>query len=260
MLLKLRQQVAVVLLGLGLGGCYPAAENGLDEQKNPYYLAGKERVASRDYKGAIEAFEKAIEVNPRSALAHFELGVLYEQRENDYPAAIHHYNRVLKLRPSGDYPAEHARLRIPACKQEMIKTDTLTTINPAALQEFERLRDENQQLRKQIEYLQGQIPSRPPGTPNPAAVGLQPSPGAPPAVRGGPTNVFRSPATPATRRSAPTTAAAPASSRTHKVKASENPASIARQYGVKLESLMAANPGLDARRLKVGQVINIPSS
>jgi LysM repeat protein len=33
---------------------------------------------------------------------------------------------------------------------------------------------------------------------------------------------------------------------------------IARQYGVKLEALMAANPGLDARRLRIGQALTIP--
>jgi LysM repeat protein len=49
------------------------------------------------------------------------------------------------------------------------------------------------------------------------------------------------------------------SARTHAVKSGETPASIARQYGIKLDSLMSANPGLDARRMRVGQALNIPS-
>jgi LysM repeat protein len=48
--------------------------------------------------------------------------------------------------------------------------------------------------------------------------------------------------------------------RTHTVKAGETPSLIARKYGVKLESLMAANPSVDARRLKVGQLLRIPGS
>lgn len=252
---KLQRGAGLLLVGLSWCGCFPAADSQLDEQKNPYYLAGKERVASRDYKGAIEAFEKALEVNPRSALAHFELGVLFEQRENDYPAAIHHYNKVLQLRPSGDYPAEHAKLRIPACKQELVKTDTLTTINPAALQELERLRDENQQLRKQIEYLQVQLQSRPAAPPAQGPPGQATAPPLrppPPSLRAGPTNLTRSPAPGGT---------APVSTfRTHRVKANETPISIARQYGVRLESLRAANPGLDARRLQIGQTLKVPSS
>jgi len=32
-----------------------------------------------DYPGAIEEFEKALDVNPRSAAAHYELGILMGQ-------------------------------------------------------------------------------------------------------------------------------------------------------------------------------------
>ena len=35
---------------------------------------------------------------------------------------------------------------------------------------------------------------------------------------------------------------------------------IARKYGVKVEALMAANPGLDPRRLRVGQTLTIPGA
>ncbi len=266
MLLKLRHVAGFLLAGVGLCGCFPGGDSQLDEQKNPYYLAGKERVASRDYKGAIEAFEKALEVNPRSALAHFELGVLYEQRENDYAAAIYHYNKVLRLRPSGDYPAEHAKLRIPACKNEMIKTDTLSMVNPAALQEQERLREENQQLRRQVEYLQAQLQSRPPPVTNPAPSRVQQGQ-APPttvrqvpaALRPGQTNLVRSVGTPV--RSSTSGGNAPSPTlRTHKVKQYDTPVAIARQYGIRLESLLAANPGLDPKKLKIGQTINVPSS
>jgi len=34
---------------------------------------------------------------------------------------------------------------------------------------------------------------------------------------------------------------------------------IAKKYGIKVDSLMAANPRLEARRLQVGQAVNIPS-
>jgi LysM repeat protein len=35
--------------------------------------------------------------------------------------------------------------------------------------------------------------------------------------------------------------------------------SIAKKYGVKVDALMAANPGVEPRRLKIGQTLNIPS-
>jgi tetratricopeptide (TPR) repeat protein len=78
------------MLCLALAGCTPTAETQMDEQRNPHYLAGKEKLGALDYKGAIESFERAVEDNPRSALAHFELGVLFEQREADYAAALYH--------------------------------------------------------------------------------------------------------------------------------------------------------------------------
>jgi LysM repeat protein len=50
-----------------------------------------------------------------------------------------------------------------------------------------------------------------------------------------------------------------ATARTHKVKSGDTPYSIARRYGVSLQALLAANPGLNARQLRVDQSINLPS-
>ena len=47
--------------------------------------------------------------------------------------------------------------------------------------------------------------------------------------------------------------------RTHTVKQGDYPATIAKQYGIKLESLLAANPGLDPKRMKIGQTVTIPA-
>src|SRR5258705_12755940 len=108
----LSRSLALALVLPLVFGCSPAREAQMDEQRNPYFLEGKDRLGSRDYKGAIAAFEKALEVNPRSPMAHFELAVLYEQhsdqREDDYVAALSHYNQAVRLRPNA-YPADNAR-------------------------------------------------------------------------------------------------------------------------------------------------------
>jgi LysM repeat protein len=36
--------------------------------------------------------------------------------------------------------------------------------------------------------------------------------------------------------------------------------SIAKEHGVKVNALQQANPGIDSRRLKVGQTLNLPQS
>ena len=71
------------------------------------------------------------------------------------------------------------------------------------------------------------------------------------------------PATPA--RTTPTiTAQTPAAlqnhSRTHTVRAGDTVTMIAKKYGVKPSALMTANPNLDPRRLRVGQLLQIPNS
>ncbi len=89
-------------------GCLPSSEGTSDERKDPYFISGKKRVLDRDYDGAIEAFEKALEANPQSAAAHFELGVLYDEQKHDYAAALYHYDRAVRLQPN-KYPADNAR-------------------------------------------------------------------------------------------------------------------------------------------------------
>ena len=252
-----------LFIAVGLAGCLPPTEGPLDEGKNPYFVKGKERVTERDYQGAIDAFEQALQENPRSALAHYELGMLFEQhgsqKEEDYVAAIFHYYQAIKLRPRA-YPSENALQRIPGCKQELLKSDAMATVNPAMFRDLERLREENVQLRKQVELYQLQanhrasisVPVNPTTTAAPPARILSPAPApfSPPLV--------------ASRETAPPSAkerpAAPPAprTRTHTVKAGDTPAAIARQYRVKLDALQAANPHLDARRLKVGQSITLP--
>src|SRR5215467_15767095 len=108
----------ILLAGsLAITGCTLTDVSQGDEEKEPHFLEGKARVNSLDYAGAIESFEKALEVNPKSASAHFELGCLCDQREADPAAAIYHYDRYLRLRPQAEN-AEIVRTRILGCKQE----------------------------------------------------------------------------------------------------------------------------------------------
>jgi len=241
--------LSMALLG---AGCSPTAQTPVDEQKNPHYQAGKERTSALDYKGAIECFERALEDNPRSVLAHFELGVLFEQKENDYAAALYHYNKALQLRPSG-YPSDNIRQRIPACKQELVKADSLAVVNPGALRETERLREENRTLRKQLEALQAHLAGRPPATlATGSSLNLSPS-------LASVTNVVQARSlSNSSTNSMRATPGGSASSRTHVVKPGETMAAVARRYQIRLPALQSANPGVDPKRLRAGQVLNLP--
>jgi LysM repeat protein len=218
----------------------------MSEQKNPYYQAAKERAGARDFQGAVEAYEKVIHDDPTAVLSHFELGLINEQQLSDYAAAIHHYNCVLKLRPSG-YPADIARVRIPPCKLELAKSE-LSLISPGTPRELDRMREENQRLAKQVEWLQSQLNARSAVTPNATR----------PPVSVSRTNALLAAVSPPAPglRSPPSPAAPP--SRTHKVESGETLASISRKYGLKLDALQSANPGLNPRRLRAGQTLNLP--
>lgn len=253
----------MILLGccLLLGGCLPDSDAPVDEQKDPHYLAGRSRVTSMDYPGAIESFEKALEANPRSASAHFELGCLLEVKKSDFAGAIYHYELFLKLRPRDD-KAEGLRQRIITCKQELASTVSLGPMNQQVQRELEKLSAENLRLTKQVETLTAQLTQAgqklaptvktnsvalisPPSTPaTNRLVSLQKTPAA---TSGGITN------------NAVSSGSAASSSQTHTVKSGDTPASIARKYGVALAPLMSANPGLDPKKLKIGQVITVPA-
>jgi len=117
------------------------------------------------------------------------------------------------------------------------------------VEENKRLREEVEKLRAYVTWLQNRTNQAGAGSAAPRVVHAPVSnqsatPGAAPS---NPTNLSRPPVTPA------------ATARTHIVKAGENPNVIARKYGVKVDALMAANPRLDARRLKPGQALTIPA-
>jgi len=262
----LLRSVAAALLLLFCFGCSPKATVPVDEERDPYFVEGKERLGTRDYKAAIAAFEKTLEGNPRSALAHFELGVLYEQhsaqREDDYVAALYHYNQVVRLRPH-IYPADNARQRIASCKQELVRSQSIAPVYQQITRELDRLKEENAQLRRQIETLQAQVASQFVAPTTLGNASLQQTPGS------GATTTARLPAEPidtpilvATNPASSIARERPSQPsrafRTHTVRTRETPYSIARSYGVKVDALLAANPGLDARRMKTGQTINVP--
>lgn len=235
---------------LALGGCLRSAPVQLDEEKEAHFLLGRTRVSAMDYDGAVESFEKALEVNPRSAAAHFELACLFEKREADAATAIYHYQQFLKLRPKADN-GDTVNQHILALKQELAKTVSLGVVTERQQHEFERLVEENRRLNEEVQGWRAfsarmQVSTNQPGT-------------VPAAPRVAKLSVVASPATNTFTAQSPPPAP-PVLARTHTVKSGETAATIARKYGVKLEVLRAANPRMEPRRLRAGQTLNIPAA
>jgi LysM repeat protein len=233
---------------LALCGCLPSSQSSLDEEKEPYFLSGKAKESTLDNEGAIEAFEKAIEANPQNGSAHFELGLLFE-KQKDYAAAIYHFERFLKLHPDSDHE-QVVKDRINNDKVELSKTAAFAPVTSTLQRELDKLTEEKKQLQAELERYKALYSS----STNTAAAS-SPSSGTIPGSVGG-TAIASQTTTPSPT---PTPTHSSTRIRSHTVKAGETAAAIARKYGVKLDALLAANHGLDPKRLKVGQTLNIPA-
>jgi LysM repeat protein len=247
--------LCVVAAGLLLtSGCGPSDSSQQDDEKEPHYVLGKGRVNAMDYEGAVEAFKQSLEVNPRSASAHFQLACLFDTRAADPASAIYHYQEFLRLNPKADN-AEVVRQRIYSCKQQLAADVLPLPSTPAAQKQLENLAETNRLLQTQIAQLNESVrqwseyaASLQAGRPaNPTALRLADDTTA---SAGGISSG-------ATTRQTTTTPTA-ARSRTHVVAAGDTLASIARKHGVSLTTLQAANPGVTPKKLKVGQTLNLP--
>jgi tetratricopeptide (TPR) repeat protein len=243
-----------VLLCVSLSGCTPAGQSPIDDEKEPHFIEGKRAVNSFDFKGAIEEFEKAVEANPHNASAHFELGWLYEEKEPDPAAAIYHYEQFLKLRPNAD-TGEAVRQRITNCKQDLAKAVLPLPTTPGVQRDLEQLIEENKQLRAEVDRLQAEVRAQQTNhsgaIAGPAPQGTIQQTGTGQTV---PTNIVFS-QTGGGNHGPPSH---PGPGRTYVVQNGDTMAAISRKFNVKLDALAAANPGVDARRLRVGQTVNIP--
>ncbi len=233
---------------LGICGCLPAGHSQLDEEKESHFLAGKARVHALDYQGGLECFEKAIEANPRSGLAHFEAGLLCEKYKQDHAAAIYHFERFLEFRPDSGY-AEVVKQHILACKQELARSVSLPPITASLQKELESLSRENKTLREEVEAWRTKARTQNVST-------LPSAPVPEPTQPRFPVAAVRIPLT--SNTNSLRTMANQAGGRTYTIKSGDTPASIARRYGIKLNVLLSANPQLNARRLQIGQSVILP--
>ncbi|HEV2435499.1 MAG TPA: LysM peptidoglycan-binding domain-containing protein [Verrucomicrobiae bacterium] len=256
---RLWSGVLAVWVALTLSGCLPSGQNQSEEEKEPHFVLGKSRINAMDYQGAIQAFEESLEVNPHSAAAHFELGWLYDEKESDPAAAIYHYQQYLKFDPDAGN-TEVIKQRIESCKQQLAADVLPLPSTPAAQKQINQLIEQNQQLQDEVNkwraYYASQLAAKNQAAPAPGPEVAQTSanPVSPPPAQNVPAPA-RQPGRDRPARSTPTKA----TTHLHIVTVGETAVRIARRYGISLDALLAANPGLEPRRMRVGQVLNIPS-
>jgi tetratricopeptide (TPR) repeat protein len=251
--IRLMAGVCLISFGVSLSGCLPSGQSQSDEENEPHFVLGKNRVNAMDYQGAIEAFEESLEMNPHSAAAHFELAWLYDEKEPDPAAAIYHYQEYLKFDPSADN-ADVIKQRIYRCKQQLAADVLPLPSAPAAQAQLEKLAEQNRQLQDEVDKWRAYYTSQTAKTNSPAEQNnFLSQPVANPVPVQPAQNVSTQPGVARHSTSSATT------SRTYIVIRGETAMSLTRKFGVKLNALQSANPGVNLSRIRVGQVLNIPS-
>ena len=114
--------------------------------------------ASGDFARAINLYEAALDDSPRCAEIHYKLALLYDDKLNDPVSALHHFKRYLALSPNGPHANE---------VEKSIKHDEIAALTALSgdsvipRSEAVQLRNENLNLRKELEARTGSLRSAP---------------------------------------------------------------------------------------------------
>ncbi len=263
----------IVLSALLFGACSPDAFLVSDEDRDRNYQRALAAERLRDFEGAAEYYERALERNPRASNVHLSYASLCEGQLGRFAEAVHHYNRYLRLNPS-DPKAEDIRRRVTNCTERLATSVPVVIRSETIARDLDAMRRENLNLRAQVTNLtaltlvltnevrrlsqelgiasaalQGAASaSTPSRSGSSERSGTMPS-------RGGATGVI----TPLPSARAVTPRAPVPGTRVYRIARGDTMASIARRHGVTVSALRAANPSFNERRLLPGAVMRIPA-
>jgi LysM repeat protein len=238
-----------LLMICGMAGC-SQSDSQREAEADRHFQKGRALADSEDYKGAAEEFESALQDNPQSGAAHFELGWLYDTKLKDYAAGIYHYERHLLYEPDSKR-ADLVRERIRGCKEELANSEFLLPNMKNMQRDNDRLTVENQSLKKEVEALNKELATAT-AQAQVAQAQIQSQP-----VQTQPVEPTRA-QTPDPQMPGVTPIPPLAHPRYHVVQPHETFSSIAAASHIRVSLLMAANPRINPRRLRVGQKLNLP--
>lgn len=215
--------VIFALAALALAGC----DRLLEKNSKDGLAIGDRKAAAGDFRGAVAAYESALDGTARSAEAHFRLALLYDDKLKRPGDTVHHIERYLELDPKGSH-AKDAKAILRQAGQRLTIAQGKSTVTQ---DEAVRLKNENLRLNKALLELRAQKSA----TPVPADKNNE---------------VARKPV--------------PPGSRTHVVQPGETMAAIARKYynnSERWRDIQDANffsTGGKPQTIKPGQTLIIP--
>lgn len=154
---------AVVLLA----GCDRLFDKGSKDD----LAVGDKKAAAGDFRGAVSAYEAALDGTEKTANAHWKLALIYDDKLKVPRDAIHHFERYLDIAPNGGH-AKDAKAMLKQAETRLALAQgkgTFTTQEEAV-----RLKNDNLQLRKTLAEVRAQKNATPPPNSASAKAGEQP--------------------------------------------------------------------------------------
>jgi len=153
---KSLRSVRVLLIEFLALACFASCNRMVTPPGAQLLKDAEAKVASGDFLEAITLYERALDNSARAADIHFKLGLLYDEKMNDSLNALHHFKRYLTIAPGGAHANEVKSLMK---RDELALVTTLSGDSVVSRAEAARLRNENLELRKELEIRSVQMRS-----------------------------------------------------------------------------------------------------
>ncbi len=143
--------ILVMVLGSASAGCRRAGYLDGKERENPMLVKANEMLEQEDYPAAVTLFNRVLETYPGMARPHLDVALVLHDHQKDYVRAIYHYRRYLELRPDTEKRAMvNARITL-AERLFVAQRVTAGGVDGRSIQD---LLDENQALRSALAAVQ----------------------------------------------------------------------------------------------------------
>ena len=139
-----------------LASCSPDHKGEVpnNDYESSTFKRAKEKYELRDYRSAINLYEEVLRDNPSMAKAHFELGLIYNDKIGDPISAIYHFRKFLQLKPN----AERARTVEEWISRAELSIASSQPNSPMeSTEQFVELQKENLALKNTNEKLQQEL-------------------------------------------------------------------------------------------------------
>jgi len=144
---RLPALVALCCAALLLSGCDQAFQNNFERR----FAEAEKKAAEQDYPAAVLLYEAALDGTPKSAEAHYKLGLIYDDQLQMPVSALHHFQRYVDLAPAG----EHAKETQKFIQADQLKLGAALGSGASVSQEeAKRVKNDNLALRKKVLQLQ----------------------------------------------------------------------------------------------------------